>query len=75
MFGVDLDTNSLLLYVETDAASVHEEVTAIRAAEKEFGTDPDEAQILSDRGNVLLAWANDPTPEQRALAERCVGFS
>lgn len=76
VFGVDLDTNSVLIYVEPDATAVRTEIDAIRDAEEQFGTsDPDDQQILSDRGNVLLAWANPPTTVQRALAERCVGFS
>lgn len=76
VYGVDFGPNSVLLYIEPDGAAVTDQISSIRDAEIEFGnTAPEDRVILRDRGNVLVSWANEPTPDQRALVERCVGFS
>lgn len=76
VYGVDFGPNSVLLYVEPDATAVRDQIRSIREAEVEFGnTSPSDRVILRDRANVLVSWANEPTAEQRSLAERCVGFS
>jgi hypothetical protein len=76
VYGVDFGSNSVLVYIEPDAAAVRQKMQSIREAEDEVGnTGPDDRVILRGRGNVLVSWPNEPTAEQRALVERCVGFS
>ena len=75
VYGVDFGSNSVLLYIEPDAAAVRDQMSSIRAAEDEFGRTGPDRVILHDRGNVLVSWPNEPTTDQRALVERCVGFS
>ena len=76
VYGVDFGPNSVHLFIEPDASAVEEQIGSIREAEEAVGnTGPGDQVILRDRGNVLFSWANEPTADQRALVERCVGFS
>jgi len=76
VYGVDFGSNSVLWYIEPDASAVRQKIRSIREAEDEVGnTAPADRVILRDRGNVLVSWPNEPTADQRALVERCVGFS
>lgn len=75
VYGIDFGPNSVQIYIERNAIAVTAERASIRVAEDSAGNPDAPRAVLRSRENVLLAWAAEPSADQRSAVEGCAGFS
>jgi len=72
VFAIDFSPNAAQIYVEANGENViNEEVAILQAQDKSRGF----PVVMRGRGNILVAWKNQPTKTQTSLVKGCAGVA
>jgi hypothetical protein len=75
VIGIDFGSNAVQVYVEPSPQDVLRERSSILAAERQYRSSGAGKVTMHWHDDVLLSWADNPTPAQARAMSGCLGFS